>query len=139
MIRTMYFGHPINVYDTSLEKFLVRAIQLWFHDWEIENPNQPKHQEGYARWKAERGRGMDYYYQEVLPQCHGGVFLPFSDGKWGTGVWGEAKFLADRDLPLYTISHQGIISVAHLSEADCLTVPETRSRVYMPDGTMKPY
>ena len=82
---------------------------------------------------------MDYYYQEVLPGCHGGVFLPFQDGKWGAGVWGEAKFLADRHLLLYTISHYGIVGAAHLSDTECLTVAETRDRVYLPDGTMKPY
>ena len=137
----LYFGHPVNTYDTPLERDLIFAIYEKFLDSSIENPNQPHHAEGYKRWTEETGRGMSYFYEEVLPLCNGGVFLPFRDGKWGAGVIAEARWLAERDLPTWEINSLGsAIELDALNqEARTLSVDETRARIRTASGELLPY
>lgn len=136
MKKRLYFGHPINVYGTSLEDALLARIAAAFPDWEVENPNQKKHDEGYERYKRETGRPMDYYVLEVLPSCHGGVFLPFRDGAWGAGVFKEAQAIAAQGGTVWTITADGQVTATDLAEVRVLTVDETRARVR--DGRGKP-
>jgi len=139
MRRKLYFGHPINVYGTELEKRLLDRITGAFPEWDIENPNQPSHEAGYQTWKKERGNGMEYYFQVVLPACGGGIFLPFRDGKWGAGVFGEAQAIARQGGPVWEITHRGIISTVELREVRVLSVEDTRSRIRTPTGDPKSY
>lgn len=135
----MYFGHPINVYDTELETVLLNLISETFPAWQIENPNQKKHSEGYKRYVETTGKGMDYYFCEVLPICHAGIFLPFRDGKYGKGVFGEAKMISDMGCPVWQIDAEGHLSKLDLNAAQVLSVEETRQRIRFPDGKSKPY
>jgi len=139
MRKRLYFGHPINIYGTDLETQLLERISREFPDWDIENPNQKQHQEGYERWKNSTGYGMDYFNKEVLPNCQGGVFLPFRDCKLGAGVWKEAKFFADQGLPIWMIAPDGTITPLDLSATLPLTVEETRSRIRTSSGETVPY
>lgn len=134
----LYFGHPINTYNTTLEERLLRQISLSFRGWEIENPNQKHHQEGYANWKETTSK-MDYFIKQVLPSCHGGIFLPFRDGAWGAGVFMEAKFYAGRKLPIWMIVPDGAITTLNLSGCASLTIEETVSRVRTASGEIIPY
>lgn len=141
-MQTLYFGHPVNVYGTELETKLANIIQREFKSWEIENPNQKKHQDGYQEWKQKTGRGMDYYFLEVLPGCSGGIFLPFRDDKWGAGVYGECEFLRKEVKPTWEITHNGVISLIIFWESvqkRVLSVAETRQRVYGADGKILVY
>lgn len=135
----IYFGHPVNVYDTYLEDFLMKKIAETFPEMEIENPNQSHHADGYKRYSAGEGRGMDYYFKEVLPACNAGVFLPFRDGKWGTGVFGEAKHIADRGFPIWQISPEGLITPVVLNPLMALSVAETKARIRTVSGEILPY
>lgn len=136
----IYFGHPINVYDTKLENRLLRRISEVFPSWFIENPNEEYHQEGYKLWKKLHGNGMLYYYREVLPTCSAGVFLPFRDGKWGTGVFGEAEFLFNRGLPIFQIDTQCIVTkIDSIDTLQVLSIEETRERIKTKSGEIKPY
>lgn len=136
----MYFGHPINTYDTRLESELLVKIYLTFPGWYVINPNQEHHQKGYQSWKAKYGNGMDYYYKEVLPSCNAGIFLPFRDGSWGAGVFGEAQFLDQRGGLIYQISHNMIISrVGNLKRIPVLSVEETRLRIRTASGEIASY
>ena len=139
MKQKIYFGHPINVYDTELESFLMKKIYEVFPDAEIENPNQKHHAEGYKRYSDSGGRGMDYYFKEVLPNCQAGIFLPFRDGKWGAGVFGEARFIFDLGRPILKIDPLGTIRIFLPDLAEVLTVEETRARIRMPSGELMPY
>ena len=47
----IYFAHPVTVFDTKLEKQMRNRILASFLGAEIEDPNQPHHQQGYAEWK----------------------------------------------------------------------------------------
>jgi hypothetical protein len=126
----IYFGHTVDIYNTPKEQELVERIQRELPQYEIENPNQPHHGEGYKRYTAQTGRGMNYFFQEVLPSMEAGVFQPFADGKFGAGVFGEAKFLAERGKPLWEITLEGKVSSLELDPARALSVEETRARVY---------
>lgn len=139
MQKRIYFGHPVNTYGTDLEKKLLRKISQFFHDWDVENPNHKIHQDGYGRWQKTMGNGMNYFFNEVLPDCHGGIFLLFRDGKWGAGTFGEAKFLLSRKYPIYLITANGEITKTDLAAAQVLSVEETRLRVRTSSGKTVPY
>jgi len=139
MRKKLYFGHPINIYDTDVEVRLLRKISEAFPEWDIENPNQKHHADGYEHWKKTTGKGMDYFFKVVLPSCHGGIFLPFRDGKWGAGVFGEAKYLSEKGCPIWQITAEGTIRQSNLDEAEILTVEETCSRIRTPSGETKAY
>lgn len=126
----MYFGHPVNVYNTHQEVQLVDIIKRAFPQYAIENPNQLRHQQGYQRFKKEQGNGMQYYFTQVLPNMAAGIFLPFEDDMFGAGVYGEAKFLAEHNKPIWEISFDGGISILKLSDSRALSIEETRKRVY---------
>ncbi len=140
MKKRLYFGHPINVYGTELERRLLARIVSGFTGWEVENPNQPRHDEGYARYKRETGNGMDYYRKEVLPACRGGVFLPFRDGAWGAGVFAEAEAIASRrGGRVWTIDPHGQVRRVDLTKVRVLTVAETRARIRDASGRPAPF
>jgi len=135
----IYFGHPINVYNTDLEKMLLVIIAKLLSEYDIENPNQKKHTDGYQRYKEQTGRGMNYYFEEVLPSCDAGIFLPFRDGAWGKGVFGEAKFLEKNKKLIWQIDHLGLISDVRLADIWVLSVPETIKRIRTETGAVVPY
>ena len=142
-MRTLYFAHPVNVYNTPLEQKLLREISIIFSAWDIENPNQPHHQEGYKTWKKEKGNGMLYYFEDVLPKMDGGIGLTFLDGKFGKGVAGELEFLFKAGKPIWEINNSGIISIIYsLGTERILDVEQTKQRIYI-DGEfskgIKPY
>ncbi len=62
----MYFGHPINTYGTELEKKLIEIIFKAFPQYEIEDPGQKHHSDGYRHWKETTGNGMNYFCSEVI-------------------------------------------------------------------------
>ncbi|MBT4322201.1 hypothetical protein HOD53_03380 [Candidatus Woesearchaeota archaeon] len=125
----MYFGHPVNTYGTEQESELVEKIKKVFPGHEVENPNQPHHEEGYQARKSRGERGRDYYFKDVLPNMDAGTFLPFEDDMLGAGVYGEAEFLADAGKPIYEISIGGVITRLELDESRRLSVEETRKRI----------
>lgn len=128
--KEMYFAHPVNVYNTSLETELMNFIQVAFPKWHIENPNQQKHQDGYKR------AGMNYYFNDVLPNMDGVVGLSFRDSKIGAGVFGEEENIFKRTGNLWTITHDKVITrIDDFSflRPLALTPEETRLRIYI-DG-----
>jgi len=141
MSPKIYFGHPVNTYNTSLEERLMASIQRNFPDHKIENPSEPHHQGGYQKWKQETGNGMNYYFEIVLPSCDtGGVFLPFRDGMWGAGIFSEAEFLTQRERHIWQINAGGfIIPVTQLGEYRKLSIEETRARIRNVGGMLIPY
>jgi hypothetical protein len=137
--KRMYFGRPINVFGSELDKLLIQRIQEAFPGYEIEDPNQQKHADGYQKYKEETGNGMDYYTEVVLPSCDAGIFLCFRDGTWGAGVFREALFFADEAKPIFEISPSGSISSPDLNLAHVLSVSETRMRIRNDKGETIPY
>lgn len=158
--QKLYLGRPINLFNTREDGDLLKAVAEFFSDCQIEDPSQKKHGEGYAKYKSLKGQeyngrivnsGMDYYFQEVLPDVDAGIFVLFRDGMFGKGVFGEAEFLeqsgksiyeVDFDWKKYISSSVGrplnlvrFISL-NLDSSRCLSVEETMKRVYV-DGDFK--
>lgn len=127
----MYFGHHVDTYGTPEETKLILAIESFFPDFDIENPNQSRHGEKYHEYRSMPGRsGMDYFYEEVLPEMAAGVFHAFEDGKFGAGVFGEAEFLVSREKPIWEIKQDRTIHSLTLENSRELSVEDTRARVY---------
>lgn len=154
MAIKVYFGHPINTYGTELEKRLLETIGNFFKAlspknpdlWIIENPNQRHHQEGCRIWREKTGNGMNYFFKCVLPECDAGIFLPFRDGKWGAGIFGEAEWLVKHGCPIWEITHDGKIrkleclyDIQVLCNTQVLSVEETRKRIRDANGQPLPY
>jgi len=106
----IYFGHPITIYNTTKESELIERIQKMFGWFEVENPNQKHHQEGYKRYKDKGERGMNYFFQKVLPNMEAGIFLPFEDGMFGSEVYEEAEFIYKNGKQIHEISQWGKIT-----------------------------
>lgn len=137
--KKIYFGHPINTYNTELEKQLLKKIREIFSGWKIENPNQKHHRNGYKHWENTTGNGMNYFVKKILPNCHYGVFLAFRDGKLGAEVFKEAKHLSEKGCPIWQIFADGTIIRLNLMATQSLTIEETRSRIRTKTGKTIPY
>ena len=117
-----YFPHPINLYDTPLERSLVLLIADHFNIAAnaVENPNQPHHEEGYqqyakrAKQAATNHKGMSYLYDEVLPYCDGSTVMPFLDGRMAIGTAGETNWYIKEGLPVFAIFATREITSAEL-------------------------
>ncbi|MDP3645619.1 MAG: hypothetical protein Q8R25_00840 [bacterium] len=117
-----YFAHPINSYDTPLEHSLVEMIAdfLSISVKNVENPNQPHHQIGYEEYGkrallAETShKGMNYFYDEVLPKCDSCIVLPFLDERMGFGTVGEVYWFLERGLPCFRLRVFEIPSICRL-------------------------
>jgi len=126
----IYFGHPINFYNTQKEKSLIESIHANFAGFEVVSPHEKFHQMRYQHYKNSRGDGMAYFFEEVLPQMDAGVFLAFEDGMFGRGAFREANFLNRLKKPVYEIKLEGIILPLQVDDSRMLSVEETRKRVY---------
>jgi hypothetical protein len=129
MDKIMYFAHPMNVYSTTLESKLLSIISERFPDYKIENPNQPKHKEGCEEYRRIFKNPMLYFYTQVLPKMDAGIFLPFPDGKFGAGVFGEARYMESESKPLYEITFDGKISEMKIDKNKALSIKDTRKRI----------
>ena len=84
MIPTIYFAHPINTYDTILEKMAIEHIKT-IGECNILNPNAEEHQRGYEL------EGM-VYFKRLVQSCDRCYVLPFSDGSIGAGIHKEIEW-----------------------------------------------
>lgn len=147
MAPRIYFAHPINSYDTPLEITLLGAIYKHFSGMiSVVNPSDRIHQqkisalkEEYAERSIASKKIMEYFF-EVTSMCQGGVGLAFPDGTLGAGVYSELKRLAEHKHPIWLITEDGVMSpVTDIAHAPHLSIDDTRARVYMPDGSIRPY
>jgi hypothetical protein len=130
----LYFAHPVNVYDTELERALLACIAERFPEYRILNPNAPEHAAGY------KAKGMQYFLEGILPQCDLCVLLAFPDRYIGKGVYAEAEQLHAGCNPVWEILPDGTFLTWAPNPARMLTVEATRARIRMPDGkTPRPY
>lgn len=142
--RKIYFAHPINVYHTELEQTLLALIKQKWRDDDIINPSDEQHESVVRKLKAhDQKANVMGYFTELVRTCDEVVALPFTDGKWGKGVYTEAETVLDVQNGKYVwvIDPQthDIRFVPMLDPALCLSVEETRARIRHPDGNIKPY
>ena len=80
----IYYAHCTMLFDTVQEtKDLEILENLGF---EIVNPNMPYHKKGYEQ------RGMNYYIEDVLPECDGIAFRALPGGALSAGVSTEVEY-----------------------------------------------
>jgi hypothetical protein len=126
-----YFAHPINTYNTVIEKVIVGAIKSCFH-CEVENPNHPVHQRKYEETKKRIGDGMIYFF-DVLCECDILVALPFRDDFFGAGVAWEMKVMFSLRRPVYEVNHKfNLLRLHALDPRRVLSINETQERVRNP-------
>lgn len=132
-LNYLYFGHPMSEYGTDREKKLIKIINEEFPDYTLENPNQKVHQFGCLVSKTLTKNPMNYFFNMVLPNMDCGVFLPFEDGMFGAGVYGEAEVLENNNKPIFEISQSGNIFPLILDSHRKLSIEDTISRLVLSD------
>lgn len=120
----IYFAHPTSMYDTPVERELQQRFQATHPGAEVENPNQPKHSEGYA------AGGMDYFVS-LCDQQDGTFFAPFANGKLGAGVAKEVHSFLEREAPVYEYDRKSgnFRQVESISQFSIMSVDETRAAI----------
>lgn len=124
----IYFAHPVNTYNTILEKWYYNKLFLPFLDEiEIINPNTLKHQEAY------KINGMDYFKDLVL-SCDKVYILPFDDNSIGAGIYKEIEWALEANIPcIITKLNFDFEKVYRLNTLDqqvkILSVDETRYKL----------
>lgn len=127
-MKKLYFAHPMNTYNSTVEKKALKIISSRFPDYEVVNPNGKTHQE------ACRLTSMEYFkllvdYSDIV------VALPLMDGSWGAGVFYELQIASQRKKKVYEICgvyEKGLIpNIKDLNffELSPLSVSETRNRM----------
>ncbi len=125
MKKKVYFAHPINTYDTILEKFALENFSVNHPNWEIVNPNAPEHQEGY------KNGGMEYFKQVVL-NCDKLVAIGFGDNSIGAGIAKEMNWMREKNGDVYFISlftELDEMVVPCENQFKVLSVDETRAKL----------
>ena len=125
----MYFAHQADISNTSEEENFIFKLNNFFPESEIYNPFQKHNQENYQLWKKEKGNGMKYYYDVILPHMDAITYLAFRDKKIGAGVFHESEYLLNKGKPVWEIDRDyNLEKVNSLDYSRYLTPDETRAR-----------
>ena len=121
----VYFAHPINTYDTILEKFFLEYFSK-YSDIEIVNPNGPEHQEGY------KNEGMEYF-KKLVQSCDKLYAFGFGDNTIGAGIAKEMDWMFEKGgtvifLPFFSTYEEQTVSKCN-RQFEVLSVEETRSKL----------
>jgi hypothetical protein len=123
----IYFAHPITDYGTERQARALAGLRAHFVDdlgrrhFEIENPDQPRHQIGY-----ETG-GMEYF-KAIIEKCSHLAFMRFPDGSIGAGVGREILWAHIANLHTYEIFDDRVYNF-YSPPTPILTVDETRAAI----------
>ncbi|HKL24238.1 MAG TPA: hypothetical protein VJ912_02805 [Candidatus Nanoarchaeia archaeon] len=125
----MYFAHQADIANTFKEEEFISVLDSSFSEFKIYNPFQKHNQENYQLWKKEKGNGMEYYYEVILPNMEAGVYLAFKDKKIGAGAFHEAEYLIDKGKPVWEIDWNfDLEKINSMDYSRYLTPDETRER-----------
>lgn len=121
-MKPWYFAHATSDFDTPFEQIMVERLEATFM---IENPNQPRHQEGYAL------KGMDHFLKDVLPNCFGCIFMTLPTGHITAGVAAEVEYFLKHKLPVFQALdfERPLEPIKELQERRILTPIESRGAV----------
>lgn len=94
----IYFAHSIKDYNTDIEDRVVSKLGETF---EVENPNQEKHQ------KAYQIRKMKHFTEDVIPSCEALAYLPLEgNARVGSGVYMEIVTALRRGIVVYRVDRE---------------------------------
>lgn len=124
MKTKVYFAHPINTYNTILEKYFLEYLSK-YPSYEVINPNSPHHEMGYKK------EGMDYFKKLVLT-CDKLYAFGFSDNSIGAGISKEMDWMREKGgtvlfVPFFTQLEE--MFVPSKNQFKVLNVEETRRRL----------
>jgi len=117
----LYFAHPVNTYNTPLERAILTLIVHHFPEAEIVNPNTTEYQKMYAEIKAATGgthgahKGMDIFYH-LLEELDGCVSMPFLDCRMGLGVAGETQKTVRAGKSAYLIAPSHELTIREIEQ-----------------------
>ena len=119
----IYFCHPINTYNTIVEKYVIDFLERLIPDCEIINPNRSDFQE---RYKIE---GMNVFLN-IIDDCDRIYVLPFYDNTIGAGQFKEIEYALATGKRVIIMNLfcrlEEIWSTNHLS---VMSVEETRKKL----------
>jgi len=121
----VYFAHPVNTYDTILEKFFLEYFSK-YNEFEIVNPNKPEHQEGYKK------EGMEYF-KKLVQSCDKLYAFSFGDNSIGAGIAKEMDWMYEKGgtvvfLPFFSKYEEQVVSNCD-KQFKVLSVEETRAKL----------
>jgi hypothetical protein len=121
----IYFAHPINTYNTSIENRVISLIKKQFPNQQILNPNHPSIEKAYKQ------TGMNVF-KNLVNRCDMLICLPFDDGSIGAGKAKEIMWaLADKKPCYYikSVSPFRYETIKNLSGYNVLSVEKTREKL----------
>jgi len=111
----VYYAHSVSIYNTKREDRDLKLLrQLGF---QVVNPNDPAHEEGYTQLKEATGNGM-LYFDSVVKACNILAFRAHPDGTIPAGVAKEIDVAIQANIP--------IIELPSSMHRRAMTVEETR-------------
>lgn len=131
----IYLAHPVTDYGTERQAAAIAALRRYWAEeranqpLEIENPDQPHHQEGYDR------EGMDYF-KKVVESCDRLAFMRFPDGSIGAGVGREIRWGLLSCFAVYELFDDWLYQVQDMP-TPILTVEHTRAKLAEIRGVTK--
>jgi hypothetical protein len=130
----IYFAHPINTYNSDLERKCLSLIKEKFPNDDIINPSDKEVIDMFDIYKTTYPNNYMQYFANLVWECDKIVILPFSDGMIGAGVWFEAHehFKQFRNLHMYCVNpfnnSIGEITI-DVIDSRKLSIEETRKRI----------
>jgi hypothetical protein len=130
-MNKIYFAHPINTYNTELEKHCINLIEKKFPDCIIINPNSEDRIKLFVEYKQNNPDTYMDFFTTIVKECTHLVLLPFRDGMIGAGIWLEAHALQDINNIFEINPFKTNIRFIELAEIDFmkLSIEETRRRI----------
>lgn len=95
-----YYAHTMTSYGSTIEaQDLITIKELGF---DVENPNQAKHQVGCQRYAEEFGKDkvMEYFEKIILNECDLLVFRALPNGQILSGIAAEVKYALALGIPV---------------------------------------
>lgn len=129
--KFIYFAHPINTYNTPIEKDCIDAIELKFPGFTIINPSDIKYQNEFSDYRSKEKENYMPYFKSLVDKCSIIVYLPFQDYKVGSGVYYEICSIENKN-NIYQIDaiefNISKVSMEYV-EDNKIDVDETRKRI----------
>lgn len=96
----IYYAHSLALYGTAQERRDVELLELL--GFEVENPNQLEHAQGYMKIKKEGGNPMDYFVR-LVTTCDALAFRGLPTGHIPAGVYKEIRTAENNAMPVFEL------------------------------------
>lgn len=113
-----YYAHTMTSYNSTIEKKDIELLEKL--GFEVENPNQPKHQKGCEQYAKLHGwdKVMDYFKKVIEEDCDMVAFRSLPNGQILSGVAAEVQHAISINYP--------VIELPCSVHKRCMDYPETK-------------